>query len=170
MAGARRWPLNLAAIVLDPELLVLHLAVHAGAGLQNLTLLRLVELHLVIRQETAAGAFAWEDFVAAAERAGSLGYAWPALRLCEDLVPGTVPDFVLERCARQTRPAVRRVVSGLTPATAQRIGSAPADEHYMWTRGWGGRLRQTAADVLPARSLRGLWAIYEGRAWRLIRR
>jgi hypothetical protein len=157
------------AVAPDQPLLLLHLAAHAGAGLQNLTLLRLVELVLVIRQDTASGALAWPEFLEVGERTGALGYAYPALRLSEALAPGVVPAFALERCARLAPASVVRLVATMTPATAQRIDRSSVAEHFMWTRGWGGRLRQIASDVLPAAAWEEVVAIYERRAWRLLR-
>ena len=144
------------ALALEQPLLLLHLAVHAGAGLQNLTLLRLVELHFVIRRDSG------EQLAVVARIPGngranrSLGFAWPALKLCEDLAPGTVPQAVLGKAARHVPPAVLRVVERLTPATAQRVDRASIAEHFMWADGAGGRARQAAfgsrADALVARS------------------
>jgi hypothetical protein len=170
MASRSPWPLSDRAVVLDQPALLLHLAVHAGSGLQNLTLLRLVELCLVIRQGHGDGALSWDDFIEAGARAGVLGFAYPALRLAEDLTPELVPALVLERCAASAPFAVRKLVSSLTPATAQRLDRTSVAEHFMWTSGWSGRARQLFADVAPAAgSWAGLWSIYEKRAWRLIR-
>ena len=60
MTGLARWAPNPRARTLDQPLLLLHLAAHAGSGLQNLTLLRLVELHLVIRRDLTDGALSWD--------------------------------------------------------------------------------------------------------------
>lgn len=170
MASRRRWTPHPHARTLDQPLLLLHLAAHAGSGLQNLTLLRLVELHLVIRRDQAEGALSWNAFLALGERAGLLGFCYPALRLCEDLSPGTVPAFVLEACGRRAPASVSRVVRRLTPSTAQRIDRNSLDEHFMWAEGWTDRLRQLAGDLAPAAgSWSKLWSIYERRAWRLLR-
>jgi hypothetical protein len=170
LAGHSAWPLDSRAGVLEQPLLLLHLAAHAGAGWQNLTLLRQVELVLVIRQDFAAGRLSWDAFVDLGARTGALGYAYPALRLCEALAPGAVPGPVLDRCADRTPPAVRQALARLTPASAQRIDRSSVAEHFMWTCGWRGRLRQLAADLLPdAGSWSGVFGIYEERAWRIIR-
>ena len=92
LSSGRRWTRSPDALVLEQPLLLLHLAVHAGAGLQNLTLLRLVELHFVARRDLGAGRLSWEAFVELGQRTGSLGIAWAALKLCEELAPGTVPE------------------------------------------------------------------------------
>ena len=155
---------------LDQPLLLLHLAAHAGAGWQNLTLLRQVELVLVIREDTRVGRLSWEAFLDVGGRTRALGYAYPGLRLCEVLAPGTVPVAVLERCADRAPAAVRRAIARMTPASAQRIDRSSLAEHFMWSPGWGGSLRQLASDILPdVRSWPELLGIYEERAWRLIR-
>jgi hypothetical protein len=170
MVGGSPWQLDPRAGVLDQPLLLLHLAAHAGAGWQNLTLLRQVELALVIREDLAAGRLSWDAFVDLGVRTGALGYAYPALRLCEELAPGAVPGPVLDACARQAPPAVRQALARLSPASAQRIDRSSVAEHFMWTSGWRGRLRQLAADLLPdAGSWSGVFGIYEERAWRIIR-
>lgn len=169
MSCSGRWALQAAAITLDQPLLLLHLAVHAGAGMHNLTLLRLVELALVIRRDSEAGRLRWEEFVALGEKTDALGYAFPALHLCEALAPGTVPGPVIRQCADRAPAAVRRLLRGLTPAMAQRIDRSSIAEHFMWCGGWAGRLRQAASDIIPAASWRDIGAIYERRAWALMR-
>jgi hypothetical protein len=167
LEGRRRWPPAPQAIVLDQPALLLHLATHAGAGLHNLTLLRLIELVLVVRQDLRARLLRWDEFLVAAARAGAAGYSYPALALAEKLAPGTVPAFVLARCAAAAPAPVRRIVGGLTPATAQRIDRASITEHFMWSSGWMSRARQLGADLAPP--WRMLWSTYEKRAWRLLR-
>lgn len=165
--GSRtRWLADPRAGVLDQPLLLLHLAAHAGAAWQNLTLLRQVELVLVIRRDLPD----WDGLLDLGGRIGALGYAYPALRLCEALAPGTVPDKVIGRCAASAPPAVRQAVGRLTPASAQRVDRASVTEHFMWARGLDGKFRQLAADLLAGtRSWPQWFGIYEERAWRLIR-
>lgn len=170
MTAHATWPPERGARVLDQPLLALHLAVHAGAGLHSLSLLRLVELQLVIAQDRAAGRLSWDRFVALGAEAGALGLAFPALSLCEALVPDTIPGWVLHACAAAAPARAQRVVARLTPATAQRVERSWISEHYMWVEGIGGWLRQLASDLVPAvPTWRGMWAIYERRLWRLLR-
>jgi hypothetical protein len=169
MASSGRWPVDPRAGVLDQPLLLLHLAAHAGAGWQNLTLLRQVELVLVIRRDLQAGRLSWDAFLAVGGRTGALGYAYPALRLADKLAPGLVPREILDGCAAQAPKAVRRALERLTPATAQRIERNSVGEHFMWAETWRGRLRLLASDILPAVRWPEFRRIYEERAWRLIR-
>ena len=170
MASPARWTVDARAGVLEQPLLLLHLATHAGAGWQNLTLLRQVELVLVIRQDLAAGRLSWDAFLALAARTGAAGYAYPALRLAEKLAPGTVPEAVLGLCAARAPRAVRRAVEPLTPASAQRIDRNSVGEHFMWAMGWTGRLHLLIRDLFPAaRSWPEFRRIYEARVWSLLR-
>jgi hypothetical protein len=170
MASLGRWRPDSRAGVLDQPLLLLHLAAHAGAGWQNLTLLRQVELVLVIRRDLAAARLSWDAFLEVGAQAGALGYAYPALWLAEKLAPGAVPAGVLGSCAARAPRAVRRAVERLTPATAQRIDRASLGEHFMWALGWRGRMRQLASDLFPTDRPWPEWRrIYEDRVWRLIR-
>jgi len=170
LTASRPWAVVPEGRALSQPSLLLHLAVHAGAGLHNLTLLRIAELHLVIRRDSASGLMCWDAFVASARQCGALGYAYPALALCEALVPGHVPAVVREQGRLAAPVPVRRLVDRLTPASAQRVDRMSLAEHFMWTSGWRARARQIAGDLLPAAgSLQAAWAIYEKRAWRLIR-
>jgi hypothetical protein len=160
------WPLEGDARVLRQPLLLLHLAAHAGAGLHNLSLLRMVEIILVIRQDEANGRLSWEEFLAMAELTDGFGAAFPALRLSEKLAPGTVPAAVLDRCAAAAPRRVREIVESLTPATAQRVDRTSVGEHFMWASGMRGWARQLRSDLIP-RS--GLASVYRARGFRLMR-
>jgi hypothetical protein len=169
MGSPASWRGSPCSKVLDQPLLLLHLATHAGAGWQNLTLLRLVELVLVIRRDVAAGELSWDAFLELGRWTEALGYAYPALCLADRLAP-SVPRDVLARCAEYAPRAVRAAVARMTPASAQRIDRNSIEEHFMWATGWSGRLRMLAADLVPAdRSWLELRRIYEARAWSFIR-
>ncbi|MGN6820698.1 MAG: nucleotidyltransferase family protein [Sphingomonas sp.] len=168
MATSRRWGDPPTGYALDQPLLALHLAVHAGHGLHNLTLVRLVELVLVIRRDSASGRLSWLEFDAIAVACDALGYAYPALAFAEQLAPGTVPPGALAACARAAPRRVVEVVRRLTPATAQRLGRLSLAEHFMWTRGPRGWGKQLAADLIPHKSLRRSLEIYRARGWQLL--
>ena len=168
MLSGSRWADREAGYTLDQPLLALHLAVHAGHGLHNLTLLRLVELVLVIRIDSASGRLSWPDFAALATAADAFGYAYPALALAEQLAPGTIPRHILSESAHAASRRAVGIVRRLSPATAQRIGRPSLAMHFMWTRGMEGWTRQIAADLVPHASLRRSLAIYRARAWQLL--
>jgi hypothetical protein len=168
MQSGCRWADRDAGYTLDQPLLALHLAVHAGHGLHNLTLLRLVELVLVIRKDTASGRLSWPDFAALATAADAFGYAYPALAFAEQLASGTIPRHILSESARAASRRAVGIVRRLTPATAQRIGRLSLPMHFMWTRGIDGWARQIGADLVPHASVRRSLEIYRARAWQLL--
>jgi len=159
------------AETLAQPLLLLQLAVHASCGFQSLTMLRLVELALIIRRDVAEGHLSWDAFLALAEQLQALGLVYPALRLCEMLVPGTIPAEVATRCTRQTPAAVRRVVDPMTPANAQRVVRYSIAEKFMWSGSRLNMVRQLLSDVVPPGigSASGLFGIYRKRAWKIAR-
>ena len=167
MQTERRWADMPAGYALDQPLLALHLAVHAGHGLHNLTLLRLIELTLVIRRDTDSGRLSWLDFAALAAACDAFGYAYPALAFAEQLAPGTIPPEILAGSARAAPRRAVEVVRRLTPATAQRIGRLSLAEHFMWTAGPRGWVRQLAADLVPKASFKRSLQIYRARGWQL---
>jgi hypothetical protein len=168
MQTQRRWADRPAGYALDQPLLALHLAVHAGHGLHNLTLLRLVELILVIRRDADSGRLSWLDFAALAAAADAFGYAYPALAFAEQLAPGTIPPEILAASARAAPHRALGVVRRLTPATAQRIGRLSLAEHFMWTTGPRGWARQLSADLVPGTSIKRGLQIYRARGWQLL--
>ncbi len=173
----------------------LFLATHASEGLHNLTLIRLIELALVLRRDAAEYrdaespgirgrpvpaspcprvpvSAAWRALVQAAEQSGALRFAHPALALCERFLPGTVPGGVRARFAAAATPAQQRVLAQLTPATAQRLDRLSLEERFMWAATPRERLRRLLHGAWPApagRSPAELWRIYAERAWRLAR-
>jgi len=163
------WTVDRRAKALPQPLLLLHLAVHAGGGLHSLTLLRMVELILVIRKDSAEGRLSWAAFLALGEATGGLGAAYPALALADQLAPGTVPAEILERLGSAAPKRVRTFVGRLSPATAHRVERTSLREHFMWPSGPSGWMRLLASDLTPraggfGRSL----AIYRRRVTRLI--
>lgn len=164
-SGARAWTRAQGAGCLGQPTLLLHLATHAGSGFQNLTLLRLIELVLVIREDGKRGALDWDAFLSLGSATGALAFAFPALHLARSLSPADVPRAVVERCAQDAPAEIRRLTAALTPATAHRIDRRSVREHYAWTQGFGGWLRRLRADLLPDhRSLRRSAAIHRARA------
>lgn len=161
-----RWPLDAEAGALSQALLLLHLAVHAGGGLHNLTLLRMVEIVLVVRRDVESGRLSWRDFLELGASTNALGPAYPALRMAEKLAPDTIPASVLEICAEVAQSRVRAIVDKLEPGSAHRVDRPSIAEHFMWVGGFSGWCRQLASDLAP-RS--GFWSIYERRAFQLLR-
>lgn len=154
----RPWSQDPAAAVLAQPLLAIHLACHASNGLQALNLLRLVEIVLVVRRDPLD----WSEFVDAAASIGALGFLYPALRLAEQLVPGTIRGEVLAACAADAPETVRAVLADHDPASIHRIARLSWRESLMWCRTRRSRL---AALLLPggAGGTRGAGAFYRRR-------
>lgn len=164
------WPVARDAKVLTQPLLLLHLAVHACCGLSNLSLLRLVEIIFVIRRDTTCGLLIWSEFLAMAGRVGATGLIYPALKLCDALSPGIVPDAVLAATRVHVPASARRVIDPLAPADAQSLTRCSLSERFMWTGSLKWKARQLAVDLVPdSGSIRELASIYASRAWRLAR-
>jgi hypothetical protein len=164
--------LSPGAHTLPQPLLLLHLAVHASCGLESLSLLRLVELVLVLRKDLKAGSFSWEVFLDMAEQSGALGCVFPALKLSESLAPGTVPADVLSRSRSDVPAGVLRVIDPLTPADAHRVVRCSLRERFMWAPSRGAIARQVIDEIFPpgTGSLKTLIAVYRTRIWRVARR
>ena len=160
------WPPDPEAKALSQPLQLLHLAVHASGGLHSLTLLRMVELIMVIQRDLKAGHLSWSKFLDVGEEVDGLGGAYPALAMCEKLLAGTVPGHVMDRCRKAAPKRVRGIVDKLEPARAQRVDRASIEEHFMWVCTIAGWIRQLGLDLFPPRSIR---SIYEARAYRLLR-
>lgn len=160
------WPPDERAKALSQPLQLLHLAVHASGGFHNLTLLRMVELILVIQRDEEGGRLSWKSFLEMGERTGGLGAAYPALQMSETMLPGIIPEEVLHRCNQAAPKRVRAIVEKLDPAHAQRIERTSITEHFMWVSGMSGWARQLGSDLIPARSV---GSIYQARAYRLLR-
>jgi hypothetical protein len=74
-SGMRSWNPSPGAGCLGQPLLLLHLAAHAGSGFQNLTMVRLLELILVIREDRDRALLDWDAFLALGSAAGARAVA-----------------------------------------------------------------------------------------------
>ena len=160
-----------SARVLREPLLTLLLAAHASEGLHNLTLLRMVELVLVIRAGRKDGALDWDALLARARSAGSPRFLFPALELTERLVSDTVPASIRRALRAEAPLAMRAVVDALEPATTQRIESVSLAERLMWAgspRELAGRLLDMARPASVGED-GGMTRVYVERLWRVLR-
>lgn len=157
-------------VLSQPGRLAFH-ALHASEGLDNLTLIRLIEIVLMARRD-AGRTFEWVDLVAMLRSIGGLRFAWPAFMLAEKLAPGTIDAQALETMRDAATPAMRRVLDGLAPADAQRLDVLTLRERFMWCAGPVEHVRRFAHMLLPApagRSPARLASLYIDRLWRLVR-
>ena len=167
----REWSASPAGRCLAQPALLLHLALHMAFPLSNVTLVRLAELVFVIRQDVAEGALSWEQLLASAATLGALGGIYPALRCCEELAPGTVPEHVLDACRNHVPKRALRFID-FKVRDAAGFTRCSLGEKVMWAPSTGAAARQIARDVLPLgkTSLADLSRISLTRAWRLVRR
>lgn len=120
---------------LPQPLLTAFLALHTSYHLNHLQLLRLVELVLVIRHDTASGALGWPDLTRLLETSGTLRFVFPALDLTEALAPGTIDRELLVRARHDATPRQRRVVAAIRASGMLRLRRRSLDDKLMWARG-----------------------------------
>ncbi|MCH7565471.1 MAG: nucleotidyltransferase family protein [Gemmatimonadetes bacterium] len=158
-------------LVLPQPYLVAVLAAHASEGLHNLTMLRLVELVLVIRTDLQDDS-AWAGLAELIERLDAGRLIYPAFALVEKLVPRTVQGAFLETLGHAAPPRMRRILETLEPHAAQQVERLSMDERFMWGSSIIDHLRRVLHMLWPApasRSLRDFRRIYAERLYRLSR-
>lgn len=171
-SAARPWPGAGAPVRVlgQPELIGYH-ALHASEGLHNLTLIRLVELVLMVRRDAASGALEWAELLRLLRRSGGARFAYPAFALAERLVPGTMDPGFLRSMTDAATPRMRAVVADTTPAGAQRLDGLSLRERFMGCatpRDYARRLAHMLAPAPSGGSLRRLAGQYVERAYRLL--
>ena len=157
--------------ILTQPVLAASLAAHASEGLLNLSMIRLVELVLVLRRDGARGELVWADLCSGLERADALRFTYPAFEMAERLVPGTLEPGFISRLAEAAPVRMRRVMAGLQPFSARPFGDVALEERFMWGRGPAEHLRRVLHMLWPASagSPRTLGRLYANRLWRVFR-
>jgi hypothetical protein len=147
-----------------------YLAAHASQEMKNLTLVRLVELVLVLRRGVAEGALDWSELDELLRARGAAPYVYPAFELAERLAPGTVPPRLRAALDRAALPRVRRILAGVEPASAQRVEGVSLEESFMWATGPVEHARRIRRALLPAwaGSLREQLRVQVARARQLV--
>lgn len=160
--------------VMRQPLLALYLATHISQALLNATVLRVLELVLVIRRDSAEGRFDWSGFLRGASAIGGPRFIYPALVFVEQLAPDTIPGEVMAAAARDAPGILRKVVDPLTIASAQPLHRHSVAERFMWAGTGRERLTQIAGELFidgQGRPIRQslyrigtkLWALARGR-------
>jgi hypothetical protein len=144
---AAGWLADGRARVMDQPLLALYLAVHFSQTLLNATILRALELVLVIRRDSASGMLDWDDFERDAETIGGMRFVYPALVFVEQLAPCTIPARIMEAATLDASQNLRDVVASLTLATAQPLDRHSMRERFMWAASWHEYLCQIASEL-----------------------
>jgi hypothetical protein len=146
----RPWTPSSCARVLQTPELVVHLAAHASQNIINLNLLRLTEIALVAKKD---GARCWEKAPALLERIGPR-HVYPALSLCERLLPGTVPADILMLCEQDAPARLCRLITRLDLSALQMLDRHSLGARYMWSSGALDYLRQVLSEFVPYRTMR----------------
>jgi hypothetical protein len=155
----------------QPELL-LYNALHVSQALGSLTLVRIVELVLMIRQDVATGALDWRAFRSLVQDQDAGRFVYPALTMVEKLAPGTIDHDVLGAIHASTNDRVRRVVGRLTVGGAQPLEGIALDERFMWCTTPAEHLRRIALSLVLAPGegwLKRIARVYRDRFYRLVR-
>ncbi|HZS59389.1 MAG TPA: nucleotidyltransferase family protein [Gemmatimonadaceae bacterium] len=163
------WTLNGRPVrVLAPPMLIAYLATHASEESHKSRLMRIAELVMVCREETARGRLAWHEVHARLSATDSAGFAYPALAFAERLVPGTVDPAVLERCAVAAGKRVRSIVEADSAADHGRLDNVRVAEKFMWSRGAADTARRLGVMLWPkSGSFGDMIRTYARRAYRL---
>ncbi len=159
------WPVSSDARVLRQPLLLAVLAAHASQQLINLSLVRLVELALVVRADEASGELDWDALMRLLNEIGPR-YAYPAFFACEKLLPGTIAPAILRACEADAPAGLRRLLAGRAVSSLQPLDRHSFAERYMWISGWRNRLRRFVHELNPGsinRTPAEMFAVYLNR-------
>jgi hypothetical protein len=146
-ASSADWRMEGRVQVMPQPLLTLYLATHFSQTLLNATVLRALELALVIRHDSAHGTLKWSDFVREARVIGGMRFVYPALIFVEQLAPGTIPADVTQAAALDASKNLRDVMGKLTLVTAQPLNRHSARERFMWAANWREGIVQIASEL-----------------------
>jgi hypothetical protein len=140
-----------AARVLAQPMLTAYLALNASYGIDELRLIRIVELVFVIRRDVGTGVLHWDALTRLFTETGTARFVFPALELTERLVPGTVPAELREWLAQAATGRMRRVVAE-ADAHGMHLPRRSFEEKLMWARGPAELARNVMDMFLPADS------------------
>ena len=166
--AAPAWP---GARVLAQPLLAAHHAVHASHGMHGLTLIRLVELSLMLRRDMRARAD-WQQLGELLHELRAERFALLSFALVDTLVPGGVDPHFLEQLYAASPARLRQAASTLQPVDAQRLEGLSLSERFLWASGVREHMQRLAFMMWPtgtrgplSRALR----IYRDRLYRIVR-
>jgi hypothetical protein len=114
-----------------PAWLAAYLALHAAEELYHLQLLRIVELHGVLRDEFTDGA-SWADLAAVVDELDVARFVYPVFALVERLRPGILPRRLLDDWGKQCSARVRRTLQVDFVSDLQRLETLSAAQRFLW--------------------------------------
>jgi hypothetical protein len=120
---------------LGQPLLTAFLALHASAGINQLQLIRLVELAMVIGKDRSNGSLSWAELAALLTRTQTVRFVFPAFELTESLVPGRVDHEFLSRLRPFATPRILRVLREIQRSGTYRLNRRSLDDKLMWAKG-----------------------------------
>ena len=161
--------LHTHARVLAQPLLSTYLAAHASEELHQLQLIRLVELALLLRRDSAAGDLDWRELDAMLSDRTAHRFTYPAFSLVERLAPGTIDPWFYERLDGFASKRMKNVLERMSPATAQRLDELSLDERFLWAEGSVEILRRTLHLFRPPSDGRSMVRHWTDRITRLAR-
>ncbi|MGH7500873.1 MAG: nucleotidyltransferase family protein [Longimicrobiales bacterium] len=161
--------LHPSARVLTQPLLTAYLAAHASEELHQLQLIRLVELVLLVRRDSASGALDWRELNALLVNRAAHRFTYPAFDLAERLVPGTIDAWFRRQLSRHASERMQAVVARIGPGTAQRLDELSLDERFLWTEGPFEAVRRFLHLLAPPRDGQSIMRHWTDRLTRLIR-
>jgi hypothetical protein len=121
--------------VLEQPYLTAFLALHAGSDLSRVQLVRLIELVWVVRADRESGRLDWQQLGALFERTDTGRFAYPALALAEELVPGTVEPSILDTLSRRASSRMHRVLAAIRREDFGLLPERTLDEKLAWASG-----------------------------------
>jgi hypothetical protein len=156
---------------LAQPLLAAHHAVHASHGMHGLTLIRLVELSLMLRRDMRSRDD-WRQLDALLQELRAERFALLSFALVDTLLPGAVDPHFLEGLYAAAPARLRNVASTLQPVDAQRLEGLSLSERFLWANGVREHAQRLAFMLWPtgrrgpvSRALR----IYRERFFRILR-
>jgi hypothetical protein len=159
------------ARVLAQPFLAAFLALHAGYDLGKMQLGRIVELVMVLRQDTGAGLLDPADLARLLASTDTGRFAYPGLALAEELSPGCVGAEVLAVAGRGVGPRLRRVLAAVRAAEWGPLPERSLDLKLAWAVGPLETLLNLTEIVLPSDDgMGGLREVYAQRLRLLGRR
>jgi hypothetical protein len=172
LTATRAWEVDgCRARVLAQPLLAAHLAQHASQRIRQVRLIHLVELVLVLQQDTANGTLSWDAFASLLAVTDTARFGYPALELAERLAPGTLDRDFRDAITAASTARIRRVVDRVDRSPVDGFFRRYLGEKVMWARG-PYELTASLVDLLwPSKgSVADRWRMYRWRVRRLWRR
>lgn len=128
------------------------LAMTTTEDLKHLQLVKLVELTLVIRQDTARGILDWSALAELIAERDAWPFVFPALALTDRLAPGTVDQRILEQGRAASPRRLVHIVKDRPLGALQQLDRPSLADRFVWCRSGADYLRCAWSILQPART------------------